>query len=76
MWILTIAVRVRVRVGVSLLMSEALVDHRLYFPSSGTDSWNCSMIFSVRGSWLWVWLGLELGMVSVNRVRVRMADGK
>ena len=48
----------------------------LYFPSTGTDSWICSRLFSA-GSRVMVVVKIRVRFsVSVNRVRVRMADGK
>ena len=36
---------------------------RLHFPSPGTDSCICSMLFSVLGVWFWFGLQLRLGLV-------------
>jgi len=54
---------------------STFVGCRLYFPSPGTDSWMYSRLFSSVGSWVMVVVRIRVS-VSVNRVRVWMADGK
>jgi len=53
---------------VFLTLSITLNTGRRYFPSTGTDSWICSGLFSILSVWLW----LGLGLVSVKMVKVKV----